>query len=136
MQANPDKFQAISFGKKGITDITELISDNKTIHCGDSVTLLGIEFDNMLTFISHIASMFKKAARQLAVLKRIGHLLTIKGKLAIFSSFIESNFVNYMTCCIISVTPLTGLGLSCDKRLFSIFALRYFAVRAGVGSKS
>ena len=68
--------------------------DNKTIHCDDSVTLLGIEFDNMLTFNNHIASMCKKAARQLAVLKRIGHLLTIKGKLAIFNSIIESNF-NY-----------------------------------------
>ena len=49
----------------------------------------------MITFNNHIASMCKKAARQLAVLKRIGHhLLTIKGKLAIFNSFIESNF-NY-----------------------------------------
>ena len=38
--------------------------------------------------------MCKNAARQLAAMKRIGHLLTIKGKLAIFSSFIESNF-NY-----------------------------------------
>ena len=35
MQANPDKFQAISFGKKGISAITELIIDNKTIHCDD-----------------------------------------------------------------------------------------------------
>ena len=35
MQANPDKFQAISFGKKGIFAITELIIDNKTIHCDD-----------------------------------------------------------------------------------------------------
>ena len=34
----------------------------------------------------------KKAARELAIPKRIGHLLTIKGKLAIFHSFIESNF--------------------------------------------
>ena len=62
MQANPDKFQAISFGKKDISAITELIIDNKTIHCDDSVTLLGIEFDNMLTFNNHIASMCKKAA--------------------------------------------------------------------------
>ena len=38
--------------------------------------------------------MCKKAAIQLAVLKHIGHLLTTKGKLVIFSSFIESNF-NY-----------------------------------------
>ena len=83
MQANPYKFQATSFGKKGISAITELIIDNKTIHCDDSVTLL--EFDNMLTFNNHIASMCKKVARQLAVLKRIGHLLTIKGKLAIFT---------------------------------------------------
>ena len=86
MQANPDKFQAI--GKKGITDMTELIVDNKTIRCYYSVTLLGIEFDNMLTFNSHIASMCKKAARQLAVVKRIGHLLTIKGKPSIFNSLI------------------------------------------------
>ena len=35
----------------------------------------------MLTFNNHIASMCKKAARELAVLKRIGHLLTIKGKI-------------------------------------------------------
>ena len=55
MQANPDTFQAISFGKKGISAITELMIDNKAIHCDDSVTLLGIEFDNMLTFNNHIA---------------------------------------------------------------------------------
>ena len=92
IQEYPDKFQAI--GKKGITDITELIVDNKTIRYDNSVTLLGIEFDNMLTFNIHIASLCKKAARQLAVLNRIDHLLTIKGKLAIFNSSIESNF-NY-----------------------------------------
>ena len=50
MQANPDKFQAIFLGKKGITDIAELIVDNKIIRCDNSVTLLGIEFENMLTF--------------------------------------------------------------------------------------
>ena len=92
MQENPDKFQAISYGKKVISAITELIIDNKTIHCEDSVTLLGIEFGNMLTINNHIASLCKKAARQLAVPKRIGHLLAIKGKPAIFNSFIESNF--------------------------------------------
>ena len=43
---------------------------------------------------SQIRQMKTDTARQLAVLKRIGHLLTIKGKLAIFNSFIESNF-NY-----------------------------------------
>ena len=61
-QANPDKIQAICFGKKGITDITELIVDNKTIRCDNSVILHGIECDHMLTFNSHITSMCKKAA--------------------------------------------------------------------------
>ena len=68
--------------------------ENTTIHCENSVVLLGIEIDHSLTFNTHIANICKKAARQLAVLKRLGHLLTRQGKLAIFKSFITSNF-NY-----------------------------------------
>ena len=94
MKANPDKFQAISFGKKGNQQITEFTLGNTQIQCEDSVVLLGIEIDHLLTFNKHITEICKKSARQLAVLKRLGHLLTIKGKLAIFHSFIASNF-NY-----------------------------------------
>ena len=35
MQANPDKFQAISFGRKGNNIITDFSFDNTTIHCDD-----------------------------------------------------------------------------------------------------
>ena len=94
MKANPSKFQAISFGKRGTRDITNFTFENTTIHCENSVVLLGIEIDHSLTFNTHIANICKKAARQLAVLKRLGHLLTRQGKLAIFISFITSNF-NY-----------------------------------------
>ena len=94
MKANPDKFQAISFGKKGNQQITDFTLGNTNIQCEDSVVLLGIEIDHLLTFNNHITEICKKSARQLAVLKRLGHLLTIKGKLAIFHSFIASNF-NY-----------------------------------------
>ena len=94
MKANPSKFQAISFSKRGTTDIKKITFENTTIHCENSVVLLGIEIDHSLTFNTHIANICKKAARQLAVLKRLGHLLTRQGKLAIFKSFITSNF-NY-----------------------------------------
>ena len=94
MKANPSKFQAVSFGKWGTRDITHFTFENTTIHCENYVVLLGIEVDHSLTFNTHIANICKKAARQLAVLKRLGHLLTRQGKLAIFKSFITSNF-NY-----------------------------------------
>ena len=92
MKANPSKFQAISFGKRGTKDITNFTFENTTIHCENSFVLLGIEIDHSLTFNTHIVNIFKKAARQLAVLKHLGHLLT--RQLAIFKSFITSN-VNY-----------------------------------------
>ena len=72
----------------GIFSVTYLVK------CEDSVVLLGIELDHMLTFNDHITDICKKSARQLAVLKRLGHLLTLQGKVAIFKCFISSNF-NY-----------------------------------------
>ena len=79
---------------KGNNIITDLSFDNTTINCDDSVLLLGVEFDHLLTFNNNIAGICRKSARQLAVLKRLGHLLTLKGKLAIYKLFIECNF-NY-----------------------------------------
>ena len=94
MKANPSKFQAISFGKRGTRDITHITFENTTIHYENSVVLLSIEIDHSLTFNTHIANICKKAATQLAFLKRLGHLLTRQGKFAILKSFITSNF-NY-----------------------------------------
>ena len=54
MKANPDKFQAISFGKKGNQQITYFTLGNTKIQCEDSVVLLGIEIDHLLTFNKHI----------------------------------------------------------------------------------
>ena len=63
MKANPSKFEAISFGKRGTRDITNFTFENTTIHCENSVVLLGIEIDHSLTFNTHIANICKKAAR-------------------------------------------------------------------------
>ena len=55
MKANPDKFQAISFGKKGNQQIyTDFTLGSTKIQCEDSVVLLGIEIDHLLTFNKHV----------------------------------------------------------------------------------
>ena len=89
MKANPTKFQAVSFGKMATRGITDFSFKNTTNRCENSVVLLGIEIDHSLTVNKHITNICEKAARQLAGLKRLGHLLTRQGKLAIF---ITSNF--------------------------------------------
>ena len=81
-------------GKRGNRDIPHFPCETIRIPCEDSVSLLGVNFDHLLTFNNHITDICKKAARQLAVLKRIGHFLTVQGKLTIYKSFIMSNF-NY-----------------------------------------
>ena len=60
MKANPTKFQAISFGKRGIWDITEFTFENTAIQCENSVVLLGIEIDHLLTFNKHITNICKR----------------------------------------------------------------------------
>ena len=46
----------------------------------------------MLKFDAHVSEICKKASKQLAVLKRLGRFLTKQDKLAIYNSFITSNF--------------------------------------------
>lgn len=78
MKANPDKFQAICIGKKTHEAIQSFQLNEVTVKCEDSVTLLGVNIDFLLNFNDHISGMCKKAAVQLAVLKRIGKFLTKK----------------------------------------------------------
>ena len=49
MKASPDTFLAISFGKKGNRQITDFTFGNTTIQCEDSVAILGIGIDHLLT---------------------------------------------------------------------------------------
>ena len=62
MKVNPDKFQAISFGKRGNGVITDFKCGTTQVKCEDSVVLLGIELDYMLTFNDHITDICKKSA--------------------------------------------------------------------------
>ena len=92
MQANPEKFQALSVGNKTHNENIVFNLDGIKISAEDEVKLLGITIDFKLSFNTHISNICKKAARQLNVLKRIGKHLSKLGKLTIYHSFIMSNF--------------------------------------------
>ena len=94
MQANPDKFQAIAVGRGAHDRLESLTINNTTIHCEESVKLLGIDIDFMLNFNKHISNLCKKAATQLDILLRLSKFLKPENKLLIYKSFIKSNF-NY-----------------------------------------
>ena len=97
MVANPEKFQAIVIDPKtrntSDTPYTFVFRDI-TISTKSEVTILGVHVDNKLNFNSHIKMICTKAARQLNVLKRFNRLLDFNSRLAVFNSFILSNF-NY-----------------------------------------
>ena len=94
MQANPEKFQAMSLGKKTHDLNISFKFNDVNIKCEDEVVLLGVTLDFNLNFNSHISSMCRKASRQLNVMKRIGHNLNKLCKITMYQSFILSNF-NY-----------------------------------------
>ena len=68
--------------------------NNTTLDGEPSITLLGMEIDNSLTFNTHIGNLCKKAASQLNVLKRLSRFMGYNERRIIMQSFILSNF-NY-----------------------------------------
>jgi len=95
MQANPDKLQAISVGRKTKDSNIDFNIDNFTIQCDEEVKLLGVTIDFRLHVYKYVSNICKKkVSRQLNVLKRIWKYLCKLGKLNIYYSFILSNF-NY-----------------------------------------
>ena len=72
----------------------QLFINNITLDSEPSITLLGMEIDNFLTFNTHIGNLCKKAASQLNVLKRLSTFIRYNERRIIMQSFILSNF-NY-----------------------------------------
>ena len=84
MQANNEKFQAISVGRKTHDNNVMFNLNSINISGEDEVKLLGVTIDFKLNFDTSISNICKKAARQLNVLKRIGKHLNRLGKLTIY----------------------------------------------------
>ena len=93
MQANTEKFQALTVGKK-------TSDQNMSFKIGDidlkadvgNVKLLGVKIDPLLNFDEHVKTICLKASRQANALGRISKYLTLKSRQAIYHTFILSNF--------------------------------------------
>ena len=75
--ANPKKFR-LMFLLPNETDQAmneQLLINNITLDGEPSITLLGMEIDNSLTFNTDIGNLCKKAASQLNVLRRLSRLM-------------------------------------------------------------
>ena len=68
--------------------------NNNVITATSTMKILGIYIDNKLNFNGHIAFLCTKAGRQLNVLQHMRRSLDYVSRMAIYNSFIISNF-NY-----------------------------------------
>ena len=91
--ANPAKFQTMLVKSNNIDDIElNVIAENVSLPSSDKMKVLGIDIDNMLTFDGHVSNMCIKAGKQLNALQRLKGSLHQDSRMAIYKSFIMSNF--------------------------------------------
>ena len=91
MDANPDKFQFITLDRFGRPPRSISIEGN-TIPSSDSIKVLGVTLDSNLQYDTHISNLCFKASAQINAMKRIGKYLNTDCRIAIYKSFISSNF--------------------------------------------
>ena len=93
--ANPAKFQTMLVKSNNIDDIElNVTAENVSLPSSDTMKVLGIDIDNRLIFDGHVSSMCIKAGKQLNALQRLKGSLDRDSRMAIYKSFIMSNF-NY-----------------------------------------
>ena len=94
MKTNPGKFQFIILGKKQCNK-AKLKINSIVINKSDTVELLGITIDNVLTFNEHINNFCRIASYKLYTLRRIKKYLTQDQAKFLYNAFINSHF-SYM----------------------------------------
>ena len=94
MQANPDKFQAITLSRNSSNQIPHFNVNGIEIIPEQTAKLLGIHLDDKLNFDEHISTLCLRAAQQINAFYRISPMLSNSGKLKVYDAFILSNF-NY-----------------------------------------
>ena len=78
MKANPEKFQAFATGEKTFEEKPTFKIGETEIECEETVKLLGIEIDYLLTFDTQVSNTCKQVSQQINVLKRIGKYLNVE----------------------------------------------------------
>ena len=86
---NPEKWHLLL----SETDSNLSISiGNKCIHNSNEEKILGVTFDNKLTFNNHISKLCKKASQKIHALARVSDFMSPKQRLCIMNAFITSHF--------------------------------------------
>ncbi len=80
MNANVSKFQALCVSRDVNPPILELCIDGVVIRSELHVKLLGVHFDQWLSFNYHITEMCKKASYQTRPLARMSGMLNVESK--------------------------------------------------------
>ena len=88
MVLNADKCHFMCLGKDIIKEI--FIFNDFIFNNSNERKILGITFDNKLTFKSHIKILCKKSAHKIGALSRVLSHLSYSHKIFIFSSVIKS----------------------------------------------
>jgi hypothetical protein len=94
MKANADKFQLMFLDRRDSHLDKTLNIHSCIIKATSNITILGIEFDNKLSFEGHINEVCNNTSKQINALKRMKHFLDGSCKKIIYNSYISSNF-NY-----------------------------------------
>ena len=101
MDANLDKFQCISLDRVGRPPISISVEGN-TIISSDCIKVIGVTLDRNLQYTTHISNLCSKASTQINAMKIIGKYLDTDCCIAMYKSFISSNFsyclVSWMFC--------------------------------------
>ena len=92
MKANPGKFQAMFLGDGIDSESCQISVGDITLTGEKSITILGLDIDCKLTFTDHINKLCAKTSAQINAIMRIKSGLDRESKLALYNSFIISNF--------------------------------------------
>ena len=95
MVVSPDKFQVIILDKRKRDHADESITvDNQQIEVVPSVKLLGLQFDDKLSFNLHISNICKSAAIEVNALIKLKKFMNFEQKKILSNSSFMANF-NY-----------------------------------------
>ena len=122
MDANPDEFHGISLDRFGRPPISISV-EGYTIPSSDSIKVLGVTLDSNLQYDTHISNLCSKASVQINAMKRIGKYLNTDCRIAMYKSFISSNF-HIVLCPGSSVGNETQINWkNCRRGLFVLYIL-------------
>ena len=89
----PDKTQVMLISRRQESQNTsqaKIKLEGKTLQQQAAINILGVEFNHDLSFTGHVRNLAKNAARKLACVRRISHLLDSRGCAALYNSQVRS----------------------------------------------